>query len=91
MVIGSFAAELFVPLFRVSGDGPMPLPPLLPVVAHDEILPLVFGFAGATLLELVVLSSAPSADLRGAAHGESGEVGTGARPKYADKEREVRA
>ncbi|MEZ4635090.1 MAG: hypothetical protein R2856_08980 [Caldilineaceae bacterium] len=51
--------DCFVPLFRVSGDGPMPLPPLLPVVAHDEILPLVFGFAEAMIvLELVVLSSA---------------------------------
>ena len=59
VIIGSFAAELFVPLFRVSGDGPMPLPPLLPVVAHNEILPLVLFFAGAMiLLELVVLSTA---------------------------------
>ncbi len=59
VLIGSFAAELFVPLFRVSGDGPMPLPPLLPVVAHNEILPLVLAFAGSmVVLELVVLSSA---------------------------------
>jgi hypothetical protein len=59
VIIGSFAAELFVPLFRVSGDGPMPLPPLLPVVAHNEILPLVLFFAGTMiLLELVVLSTA---------------------------------
>lgn len=59
VLIGSFAAELFVPLFRVSGEARMPLPPLLPVVAHGEILPLVVGFAGTMiLLELVVLSSA---------------------------------
>jgi putative ABC transport system permease protein len=59
VLIGSLAAELFVPLFRVSGEAQMPLPPLLPVIAHNEILPLVLGFAAAMiLLELVVLSSA---------------------------------
>ncbi len=59
VLLGSLAAELFVPLFRVSGEAQMPLPPLLPVVAHDEILPLVLAFAGIMLaLELVVLSSA---------------------------------
>ncbi|MBX3000609.1 MAG: ABC transporter permease [Caldilineaceae bacterium] len=59
VLIGSLAAELFVPLFRVSGEAQMPLPPLLPVIAHNEIFPLVLGFATAMiLLELVVLSSA---------------------------------
>jgi putative ABC transport system permease protein len=59
VLIGSVAAELFVPLFRVSGEAQMPLPPLLPVIAHNEILPLVLGFAATMiLLELVVLSSA---------------------------------
>jgi putative ABC transport system permease protein len=59
VLIGSLAAELFVPLFRVAGDGPLPLPPLLPVIAQNEILPLVTGFAGIMIfLELAVLSSA---------------------------------
>lgn len=59
VLIGSLAAELFVPLFRVSGEAQMPLPPLLPVIAHNEILPLVLGFATTMiLLELMVLSSA---------------------------------
>jgi putative ABC transport system permease protein len=59
VLIGSLAAELFVPLFRVSGEAAMPLPPLLPLISHDQILPMVITFAGAMiLLELVVLSSA---------------------------------
>ena len=57
--VGSYAAELFVPLFRVGAGPNAPLPPLLPVIAGDEILPMVVAFAGLMiLLELVVLSSA---------------------------------
>lgn len=59
VVVGSYAAELFVPLFRVGSGTDAPLPPLLPVIAGNEILPLVLAFAGLMiLLELVVLSSA---------------------------------
>ena len=59
VIVGSYAAELFVPLFRVGSGPNAPLPPLLPVIAGEEILPLVIAFAGLMLLlELVVLSSA---------------------------------
>lgn len=59
VLVGSYAAELFVPLFRVGSGPTAPLPPLLPVIAGEEILPMVLAFAGLMLLlELVVLSSA---------------------------------
>ena len=57
--IGSWAASLFVPLFRVTGEKGLPLPPLLPVIVQEEIFPLAVAFAGILiLLELVVLGSA---------------------------------
>lgn len=59
VLVGSYAAQLFVPLFRVGSGANAPLPPLLPIIAGSEILPLVLGFAGLMIvLELVVLSSA---------------------------------
>jgi putative ABC transport system permease protein len=59
VLVGSYAAQLFVPLFRVGSGPNAPLPPLLPVIAGNEILPMVLGFAGLMIvLELVVLSSA---------------------------------
>ncbi|RME53456.1 MAG: ABC transporter permease, partial [Caldilineae bacterium] len=59
VAVGSYAAQLFVPLFRVGQGGDAPLPPLIPVIARGEILPMVIAFAGLMiLLELVVLSSA---------------------------------
>lgn len=59
VLVGSYAAELFVPLFRVGSGPNAPLPPLIPIIAGDEILPMVLAFAGLMLLlELVVLSSA---------------------------------
>lgn len=59
VLVGSYAAALFVPLFRVGSGPNAPLPPLLPVIAGEEILPMVIAFAGLMIvLELVVLSSA---------------------------------
>ncbi len=59
VLVGSYAAQLFVPLFRVGAGANAPLPPLIPVIAGEEILPLVLAFSGLmVLLELVVLSSA---------------------------------
>jgi putative ABC transport system permease protein len=59
VLVGSLAAQLFVPLFRVGAGANAPLPPLIPVIAGEEILPLVLAFSGLmVLLELVVLSSA---------------------------------
>jgi putative ABC transport system permease protein len=57
--IGSWTAEFFVPLFRVTGERGIPLPPLLPVIAQEEIIPLAVVFAGIMiLLELIVIGSA---------------------------------
>ena len=57
--IGSLAAELFVPLFKVTGESGIPLPPLLPIIAQDEIIPLAITFAGVMIvLELVVIAFA---------------------------------
>lgn len=57
--IGSWTAEFFVPLFRVTGERGIPLPPLLPVIAQEEIIPLAVAFAGIMiLLELIVIGSA---------------------------------
>lgn len=59
VVAGSLAAELFVPLFRVTGNLGRALPPLLPIVAQEEIIPLAVVFSGLMIiLEVVVLSSA---------------------------------
>jgi putative ABC transport system permease protein len=59
VLIGAVATELFVPLFRVTGEAGAPLPPLLPVIAQDQIIPLAVIFAGVmVLLELILISTA---------------------------------
>jgi len=59
IVIGSATAYLCVPLFRVTGEGGMPLPPLLPVIAQSEVLPLALIFATMMIIaELVIVGSA---------------------------------
>ncbi|MEX1018297.1 MAG: ABC transporter permease [Litorilinea sp.] len=56
---GTFAARLFVPLFRVSGELGAPLPPILPILAEWQIVPLSAAFAGIMiLLQIVIISSA---------------------------------
>ena len=54
VIVGSLTAELFIPLFRVTTEGGAPLPPLLPIIAQGEILPLVIAFS-ATMIVLEVL------------------------------------
>ena len=50
---------MFIPLFRITGDLGTALPPLLPILARDEIFPLAIAFAGVMIvLEVVVISSA---------------------------------
>lgn len=60
VLIGSWAARIFVPLFRVSAElGSAPLPPLLPIIARDEIVPMAVLFAGTMIiLETVLISTA---------------------------------
>jgi ABC-type antimicrobial peptide transport system permease subunit len=56
---GTLATELFVPLFRVTGEQGIPLPPMLPVIAQSQIIPLAAAFAGIMiLLELGVIAIA---------------------------------
>lgn len=44
-LIGLFASELFIPFFRFTGEQGVPLPPLIPIIANDQLrnLSLVFG------------------------------------------------
>lgn len=56
---GSTAASLFVPLFRVTGEKGIPQPPLLPIIAQEQIWPLVIIFVVVMIvLELIVISGA---------------------------------
>jgi putative ABC transport system permease protein len=56
---GVFAAYLFVPFFRISVGTGAPLPPLIPIIAQNQILPLAIVFSVVMiLLELVIISSA---------------------------------
>jgi putative ABC transport system permease protein len=56
---GAVVTEFFVPLFRVTGEQGIPLPPMLPIIAYTEIVPLAAAFAGIMiLLELGVIALA---------------------------------
>ncbi|MEZ4707899.1 MAG: ABC transporter permease [Caldilineaceae bacterium] len=55
IVVGSVAAELFVPLFRITAEGGVIQPPLLPIIAQGQIFPLAAVFAGAMIVLEVVL------------------------------------
>ncbi len=46
---GTLAARQFVPLFRVTGDAQTALPPLLPIIAQGEVIPLTVGFVAVML------------------------------------------
>lgn len=61
-LIGSFASSLFVPLFRFSGEaGRVPLPPLIPVIAEDQVRVLILVFVGIIIaLEVFVITRALS-------------------------------
>ena len=43
-LIGVFASELLIPFFRFTGEQATPLPPLLPIIASQEVRSLVLGF-----------------------------------------------
>ena len=59
VIAGSTVATMFVPLFRITGDLGTALPPLLPILARNEIFPLAIGFAGVMIvLEMIVISTA---------------------------------
>jgi len=53
------AAVLFAPLFRVTGGAGSLLPPLVPVVAQAQIVPLATIFAVLIIgLEILIIASA---------------------------------
>lgn len=58
VIIGSFAAELFIPMFRVTTEGDMLIPPLLPIIVQEEIVPLIVAFASIMILLEVILIAA---------------------------------
>jgi putative ABC transport system permease protein len=56
---GILAAYLFVPFFRIGVGAGAPLPPLIPIIAQNQIAPLAIAFSIViVLLELVIISSA---------------------------------
>jgi len=56
---GAMAAVLFAPLFRVTGEKGNPLPPLIPIVAQDQIIPLAVAFGAVIIgLELIIIAGA---------------------------------
>lgn len=60
-VIGSVASGLFVPLFRVTGEEGVPLPPLVPIIAEGQVRYLILSFVGIIiLLQVIVVGRALS-------------------------------
>lgn len=56
---GVLAAYLFVPFFRISVGAGAPLPPLIPIIAENQIAPLAIVFSVVMIfLELIIISSA---------------------------------
>jgi putative ABC transport system permease protein len=56
-LIGIAASELFVPFFKVTGEQGVPLPPLVPTLAQQEVRQLVIAFAAAmVLLQIPVIA-----------------------------------
>jgi ABC-type antimicrobial peptide transport system permease subunit len=56
---GILAAYLFVPFFRISVGSGAPLPPLIPIIAENQIAPLAIVFSLVMIfLELIIISSA---------------------------------
>ncbi len=56
---GSVAAVLFVPLFRIAANAQLLLPPLVPIIAEEQTVPLAAGFAiTMVVLELFIIATA---------------------------------
>jgi ABC-type antimicrobial peptide transport system permease subunit len=59
--VGAAASILFSPFFRVTGVQEAPLPPLLPVIAQDQIVNFAIASAVVMIvLELIVIAAAIS-------------------------------
>jgi putative ABC transport system permease protein len=57
-LIGMLTAELFVPFFRFTGETNAALPPLIPIIANDQLrnLSIIFGVS-IVFLEVITISS----------------------------------
>jgi putative ABC transport system permease protein len=53
-VIGIIATRLFIPFFRYTGEQGVPLPPLIPVIAGQEVQSLVIVFAVFVILAQII-------------------------------------
>ena len=60
-VVGMAAARLFIPFFRYTGGKGMPLPPLLPIIAEQQVINLTVAF---TLIVVVAEVLTISASMR---------------------------
>lgn len=59
VICGVVAAVLFVPFFRISVGQGAPLPPLIPIIAQNQIAPLAVAFSIVMIvLEIIIISSA---------------------------------
>lgn len=48
--IGAWASQLFSPFFRITAEVRDPLPPLVPLIAHDQVAVLAVVFAAAIIV-----------------------------------------
>jgi putative ABC transport system permease protein len=60
-LVGMAAARLFIPFFRYTGGKGVPLPPLVPIIAGDQVLRLTVAF---TLIVVVAEVLTISASIR---------------------------
>ena len=57
--IGSWTAEFFVPMFRIANESRLAMPPLIPIIAQNEVVALALIFAGVMiLLEVILIGTA---------------------------------
>jgi putative ABC transport system permease protein len=57
--IGIYASQLFLPFFRYTGEKGIPLPPLMPVIAGDQVKLMVLTFTFIILVaELITIATA---------------------------------
>jgi hypothetical protein len=56
-LVGALAAALFSPFFRITGEAPLPLPPLIPYINWTQIawMALIFT-AGMVMVEIIVIT-----------------------------------
>lgn len=57
--VGMLVSELFIPFFRYTGERGTPLPPLLPIIAVEDVRSLAVGFALFILFAEIVIVAIP--------------------------------